>query len=172
MTFDRKLDGPSPARDATAIRSAREADIPALRALAAASHTASRFFADGSFDRARCAELYAVWIEKSCRGWADRVLVAEHEGRIAGYLSCHVRDGSRGEIGIVAVAPEAQGRGLGAQLVDASVEWFAERELARVTVVTQGRNTGAQRLYQSRGFRTSSVHLWHHLWFDPETVRS
>jgi len=172
MTFERRLDGPTPAHGADAIRTARESDIAALRKLAAASHTASRFFADGGFERARCEELYATWIEKSCRGWADRVLVAELDGRLAGYVSCHVREGSRGEIGLVAVAPEAQGRGLGAQLVDSAVEWLAERELSRVTVVTQGSNAGAQRLYQSRGFRTSIVQLWHHLWFDSENVRS
>jgi hypothetical protein len=35
-----------------------------------------------------------------------------------------------------------------------------------VTVVTQGRNLPAQRLYQSRGFRTQRLQVWHHLWLD------
>ena len=33
------------------------------------------------------------------------------------------------------------------------------------SVVTQGRNVAAQRLYQSAGFRTAAVQLWHHCWF-------
>ena len=36
----------------------------------------------------------------------------------------------------------------------------------RITVVTQGRNARAQRLYQRAGFVTESVRLWFHRWFD------
>jgi len=147
------------------IRTSRESDIPTLRTIAAKSHVDSRFYADGRFDRARCDELYATWIEKSCRGWADVVFVAEHDGSPVGYLSCHAREDKRGEIGLVGIDERAQGRGLGGALVHAALRWFAERELERASVVTQGRNVPAQRLYQSAGFRTSAVQLWHHRWF-------
>lgn len=171
MTFDRSMGDALPSVSGLA-RVSRESDIPALRELAAVSHTNSRFWADEHFPRALCAELYATWIEKSCRGWADRVFVAETAGKPAGYLSCHMREGGRGEIGIVAVAPFAQGRGLGGALLDAGLAWFADQRCERVTVVTQGRNADAQRLYQSRGFLTASVQVWHHLWFTPDEIRS
>jgi dTDP-4-amino-4,6-dideoxy-D-galactose acyltransferase len=167
MTFDRAMSG-SIAPPARPARASREDDIPALRELAAISHTNSRFWSDERFPRARCAELYATWIEKSCRGWADRVFVAEAENKPAGYISCHLRDERRGEIGIVAVAPFAQGRGLGGALLDTGLAWFAAQRCDQVTVVTQGRNAAAQRLYQSRGFLTASVRVWHHLWFTPD----
>jgi dTDP-4-amino-4,6-dideoxy-D-galactose acyltransferase len=171
MTFDRSMnDALSSA--ASSARVSREDDIPALRELAAVSHQNSRFWADEHFSRSRCAELYATWIEKSCRGWADRVFVVETGGQPAGYLSCHLRENGQGEIGIVAVAPFAQGRGLGGEMLDAGLAWFADRGSRRVTVVTQGRNAGAQRLYQSRGFLTASVQVWHHLWFTPDETRS
>ncbi len=165
MTFDRKLDADAGARP-TSVRRSTPADIPALRAIAGQSHANSRFYADAHFPRARCDELYATWVEKSCRGWADQVFVAEHEGRPAGYLSCHVRDGERGEIGIVGVAADAQGHGLGRDLVASALRWLGEQGVPRVTVVTQGRNLVAQRLYESMGFRTAAVQCWHHLWFD------
>jgi len=38
-----------------------------------------------------------------------------------------------------------------------------------VTVVTQGLNVPAQRLYQKSGFLVSSVYLWYHLWIRPKT---
>jgi dTDP-4-amino-4,6-dideoxy-D-galactose acyltransferase len=154
------------------IRPRRESDVGALRAIAAASHVNSRFYADGHFPRARCNELYATWVEKSCRGWAEEVFVADVGGQPSGYLSCHVRAGGRGEIGIVGVATEAQGRGLGRELVATALWWFAERGIERVTVVTQGRNIVAQRLYQSMGFRSAQVQLWHHLWFDVDGARA
>jgi dTDP-4-amino-4,6-dideoxy-D-galactose acyltransferase len=171
LTFDckptDKLHAPSPK-----VRPHRESDVGPLRAIASASHVNSRFYADGHFPLARCNELYATWVEKSCRGWADQVFVAEVDGQPAGYLSCHVRSGGRGEIGIVGVAPHAQGHGLGRDLVATALSWFAEREIGRVTVVTQGRNIVAQRLYQTMGFRTAQVQLWHHLWFDVDGPRS
>jgi dTDP-4-amino-4,6-dideoxy-D-galactose acyltransferase len=145
-------------------------DLADLRRIAAASHHDSRFYADPHFDRERCDELYATWIEKSCRGEsADAVLVAEHEGKPAGYISC-VRSGGvgdSGEIGLIAVAAEAQGRGLGKALIRASLRWFADRGLSRVRVVTQGRNVRAQRLYQAHGLFTRSIGLWFHRWETP-----
>jgi dTDP-4-amino-4,6-dideoxy-D-galactose acyltransferase len=157
--------GSLPADPRTSIRAARESDIPALRAIAMVSHTDSRFYADGHFQRARCDGLYATWIENSCRGWADLVFVAEHEGSPVGYLSSHVREGVRGEVGLLGVHADARGRGLARNLVEATVDWFAERQLATATVVTQGCNAAAQRLYQSCGFSTASMQLWHHRWF-------
>jgi ribosomal protein S18 acetylase RimI-like enzyme len=69
-----------------------------------------------------------------------------------------------GRIGIFAVAAEAQGKGLGHRLVDAALTWLARQGAARVTVVTQGRNSQAQRVYQRAGFRTHLVELWYHCW--------
>ena len=161
----------------------RPEDLSELRRIAAVSHHDSRFYADPHFDRARCDELYATWIEKSCRGEAaDTVLVAEHNGRPAGYISCILvppspgrgegmgegRQGGEGhgEIGLIAVAAEAWGRGLGKALVRASLDWFVDQGLPRARVVTQGRNVRAQRLYQAHGLFTRSIGLWFHRWAD------
>ena len=150
------------------VRAAREADVPALRSLAALSHTASRFFADRRFPRDRAAALYSTWIEKSVRGWSDLVLTVDDDGIPAGYLSCHLRAEESGEIGLVAVSQQAQGKGFGGELLDAGMSWFAAHGVERVSVVTQGANLAALRLYQSRGFLTSCVQLWHHFWIENE----
>lgn len=155
----------APGHEAVTLRVASATDIPVLRALAARSHTNSRFWADQRFSRERCGELYATWIEKSVRGWADHVFVPEIGGKPVGYLSCHSRAAQRGEIGLVAIDAAAQGRGLGGEMLDAGLDWFAAHGLTRAVVVTQGANAGALQLYQSRGFRTESSQLWHHLWF-------
>ncbi len=158
-----------PARERTTdlVRPARASDVPALRALAATSHTTSRFYNDGRFDARLCDELYATWIENSVSaGFADVVLVAEEQAQLAGYLTCKRRDDGAGEIGLVAVAPFAQGHGIGRALVERGLAWFRERRCARASVVTQGNNVRAQRLYQSAGFRTADVRLWHHRWLD------
>jgi dTDP-4-amino-4,6-dideoxy-D-galactose acyltransferase len=159
------------------IRPARPEDVPELRRIAAASHHDSRFYADPRFDRGRCGELYATWIEKSCRAAngdskdgkdkLEEVLLAETVGKAAGYISCLISprdDGPLAEIGLLAVGAEAQGRGLGSALVGTALRWFVERRASRVRVVTQGRNTRAQRLYQAHGLLTHSIGLWFHRW--------
>jgi ribosomal protein S18 acetylase RimI-like enzyme len=148
------------------VRLAREEDVPELRALAAASHTNTRFWSDERFARERCAELYALWIEKSVRGGADVVFVGEHEGRLAGYFTCLLKPERMGEVGLVAVAPAARGRGLARVLTARALEWFRERGCVRATVVTQGSNVPGRRLYENMGFRSLSLELWHHGWID------
>jgi ribosomal protein S18 acetylase RimI-like enzyme len=136
-----------------------------LREIAGVSHTDSRFYHDSGFPRQRCDELYRTWIEKSCNGYADIVLVAEVEDTAVGYISCHLLDGGGGQIGLVGVDAQMQGHGLGRALICSALTWFAGQGATRVTVVTQGRNLAAQRLYARSGFVPKSVQLWYHRWF-------
>lgn len=147
------------------IRLSREEDISILKALANVNHHDSRFYYDPHFPDALCDALYETWIEKSCHGYADAVFVAELHGQPAGYISCHLREAAHGQIGLVGVSAAAQGQGIGPRLVEAALRWFGERGIKRVTVVTQGRNAKAQRLYQRGGFVTQSMQLWYHRWF-------
>lgn len=164
VLFERATPGPAPADPA--IRPWEARDLPALRAIARVSYHDSRFYFDEQFPDALCDALYETWIEKSCHGYAEQVLVAEQDGAAAGYITCHLRDGV-GEIGLVGVAAVAQGHGLGRGLVLAALDWFARQGVARVTVVTQGRNIVAQRLYQRGGFAVRSVEIWYHRWALP-----
>lgn len=163
ITLDHALRAlpPAPAR----IRPAQPADVPALRAIAAVSHRDSRFYADPGFPGPSCDALYRKWIERSCEGYADAVLVGQQDGRPAGYITCHLQPDRCGSIGLTAVAEWARGHGLGRRLVAAALHFCAVHGSQAVTVVTQGRNSGAQRMYQGCGFRTRSLQLWYHRWF-------
>lgn len=164
MTFERTLAGQEPESSLPDIRLWRPDDLPALRAIASSSHTDTRFYADPRFARERCDALYAAWIERSCAGFAQTVLVAQGgDGRPLGYVTGHLR-GDVASLGLIAVVPEAQGRGLGPRLVNAFLAWAAGQHATRATVVTQGRNVRAQRLYQRCGFVTSTVQVWYHFW--------
>ncbi|MBK8027344.1 MAG: GNAT family N-acetyltransferase [Chloroflexi bacterium] len=182
VTFERKPPAVA-AADATALpeglRPWREDDLPALRTMASRSYTDSRFYFDGHFPTQLCDAFYATWIERSCQGYADAVLVAEADDQAqrqpAAFITCHLhpaKDATEGQIGLVGVAENARGRGLGGQVVAAALNWFAGQGCARVTVVTQGRNLAAQRLYQRNGFLTESIKLWYHGWFDAEGMPS
>lgn len=151
------------------IRNAQEDDIQALRSLARSGHRDSRFYYDGNFPVRLCDELYEIWIEKSCHGWADRVLVASQRGEVNAYLTCHLPNTGLGQIGLVAVGEKAQGQGIGRNLVVNAISWFAEKGVDNINVVTQGRNVRAQRLYEKCGFTISSAELWFHRWWATET---
>ena len=145
-------------------------DVPSLREIARRSHHGTRFYADERFDAARCDELYAEWIVRSCRGDADAVFVAELDHGVAGYLSCHAPESKVGQIGLAAVTEAARGRGLGSQMLGHAMRWFAKHGVGVVSVVTQGGNKGALRFYQRHhGFTVQSLDLWYHRWLGPST---
>jgi dTDP-4-amino-4,6-dideoxy-D-galactose acyltransferase len=152
-----------------ATRPSKADDLPILRQIASVSHDSTRFFFDPNFPRAKCALLYQRWIEKSCAGYANQVLVGEIGGMPAGYITCHLPSDSEqtGRIGLLAVAPTGRGHGLGKRLVRHALDWFAGQSVEAVSVVTQGRNVPAQALYQQCGFVTRSVFLWYHKWYVP-----
>ena len=108
------------------LRAFRESDLSSLRAIAAVSHRDSRFYNDPGFPNQQCDELYQTWIERSCHGYADTVLVAEHCLEPAGYVSCHLDSECIGTIGLLAVAHFARGLGLGGQLVAGALSFFEE----------------------------------------------
>jgi dTDP-4-amino-4,6-dideoxy-D-galactose acyltransferase len=176
VTLERRLGGSGPESGAgeagrVPVRPAATADLPRLRRIAAASHRDSRFYHDRHFDRRRCDALYAGWIETSCADPAGVVLVAaaaDPAGPPAGYVTGTIGEDGEGRIGLFAVAADARGRGVGGALIAAVLDWFAARGADPVSVVTQGRNVRAQRLYQRFGMRTRSVELWFHRWWPPE----
>ena len=67
-------------------------------------------------------------------------------------MRCTVRDLDRKELC-------GRDRGIGWALVAESLRWFAVHGARQVSVVTQGRNVQAQRLYQHCGFLTRSMQL-------------
>jgi dTDP-4-amino-4,6-dideoxy-D-galactose acyltransferase len=162
-TLERPAGPPLPADRGLQVRRHTEADLPVLEEIAATAHLNTRFARDGRFPRDRVAELYRTWIRKECAGAADEVLVVEAEGKPVGYLSCHAAAGV-GKIGLSAVRTEDRGRGAGSALVRAALEWFTARGMERVSVVTQGHDVAAMRLYERSGFLTTTVELWFHLW--------
>jgi dTDP-4-amino-4,6-dideoxy-D-galactose acyltransferase len=171
VTYERPLVGEKGWREKAAeVRLSVPEDVPILSSIARIGHRDSRFYFDPGFSESACDALYGTWIEKSCRGYADAVLVAEFEGRPAGYISLHLKDGNKGQIGLVGVSADARGHGLGKKLINESLRWFVERGVANVTVVTQGRNLAAQRIYQKSGFLLTSVEVWYHRWFKKEAA--
>jgi [ribosomal protein S18]-alanine N-acetyltransferase len=79
------------------------------------------------------------------------LLVAEAEGAVMGYAVCW-SVGDQAELGNLAVAEEARGRGVGRALLEAGMAAMRARGAAEVFLEVRASNLGAQRLYRSHGF--------------------
>lgn len=167
LTLTHGFPGAGQALEIPGIRRAHAEDLPALECIARASHHDTRFYADPRFPRDRCDALYAIWIAKSCNeGLADVVFVAETAaGEVGGYITCSMIQPDRGQIGLLAVAPETRGTGAGRRLIHQALAWAQSRGATSVITVTQGRNVSAVRAYERCGFVAERMQLWYHRWF-------
>lgn len=165
LTLDRALNAEPPPASAIAVRLAGPPDRGVLESLARVSHRNTRFYEDGRFDRTRCDELYATWIAKALDDPEAFVLVPDIDGRLGGYLSIHQPANAEARVGLIALAPDLQGRGVGEALMAEAFARLAARGPRRIAVVTQGRNARAVRFYEKCGFRTRTCQFWYHRWF-------
>ncbi len=147
------------------VRQASERDLASLEPIARTRFSISRFYADPNFPRDRVGELYVAWLR---RGLADDDRFVCATSDLDGFVVCQLEGRARvGTIELIAVSPESEGSGLGAQLLFSAEEAFAAARMTQARVVTQGANLPAQRLYQRQGFRTRGVALWLHRWSLP-----
>lgn len=74
-------------------------------------------------------------------------------------------DGAVGEVYVVAVAPEQQGRGLGRAAVLAGLHHLAQRGARRVELYVDGHDARARHLYERLGFTRASTDVaWGRRW--------
>ncbi len=148
------------------VRPAVPADIPVLRYIAGTSFRVDRFHSDPAISQETADEVQRVWIENSCRGMADAVLIAEADGKATGFTTLKVdRVAERtfgikiGIIELVATSPNYRRRGQGRSLCLAALHWFRQAGCDWAEVGTQMGNIQAARLYQSVGFFSTATSL-------------
>ena len=93
-------------------------------------------------------------------------MVAEVDGVVAGYVYAGIEPLSwkelRDEAGFVhdlLVEEAFRHSGAGQQLLDAAIAWLKQRGMPRVVLWSAAGNTGAQRLFDRRGFRSTMVEM-------------
>lgn len=169
LILETRLSQPRPVNPPANIklRLSTPADTEPLLSISSDAYTQSRFYADPCFIREKCSQLYETWLRNSIEtDYADAVVIAEIAHTPVAYVTCHLnKPDGEGNIGLVGVAESARGQQIGSLMMDYALNWFADHNMQAVNVVTQGRNIGAQRLYQRSCFVTRSVQLWYHKWF-------
>lgn len=150
---------------------------PELVALAVTAGGHSRFARDPRIPAERFRALYETWIRRSTHHeMAERVYVmANPRDDLLGFITVGMREaeGSRifdsrdvGLIGLVAVAEQARGRGIGHCLLQAACNWVEQAGGGAVEVATQGDNGPAMALYRRAGFQPVAMSHVYHFWLD------
>lgn len=99
---------------------------------------------------------------REAQDWFDPAgfLLHERNGRLAGFCWTkvhHDHDPPLGEIYVVAVDPDFQGKGLGRHLVAAGLDWLWRTGIGTAMLYVDRDNAPAVRLYEAMGFTLDHV---------------
>lgn len=102
------------------------------------------------------ADLDAVGLEeRMAEPWFDPaglLLAVDTDGQLLGFHWTKQHDASTGEVYVVGIAPDAQGRGLGRVLTIAGLNHLASRGVEEVLLYVESDNVVARQLYTGIGF--------------------
>jgi dTDP-4-amino-4,6-dideoxy-D-galactose acyltransferase len=108
--------------------------------------------------------MYKKWIENSVnKTIANKVLVVKRGQNLAGMITLGEKNG-RGDIGLLAVAPEYRGQNIGTALVRAAQKDFIDAGFQFSQVVTQMANEPARLLYEKCGYSIEKIEHFYHFW--------
>lgn len=142
--------------DLSEIRIAEKKDLPRLQEIAANSFSKTRFYNDPLIKKSQADKIYSEWIKNSILGkMADVVLVWEEKGNILGFVTLR----KNGNLTLIAVAKEAQGKGIGKSLVKAALSQFKKWGLSKSSIETQITNISALRIYEACGYKIKDSYL-------------
>lgn len=162
LALSRELDAPLPPQVSVATNDTLS--LRQLRLLAWQSAAFSRFRVDPAMPTGAWRRLYSTWIRKSLtRDLADQVLVERVDGAIVGMLTLKFRP-RQAEIGLFAVNPDWRGRGIGRRLLAAARHHSLANGCDGLSVVTQGTNLPACRIYEADGYILRTAHDIFHFW--------
>ncbi|MEO5981573.1 MAG: ribosomal protein S18-alanine N-acetyltransferase [Pedococcus sp.] len=125
------------------MRDLRWTDLPEVAALEA------ELFPDDAWSQE------GWWAELAARPRRSYV-VEDHDGQVLGYAGLDL-GGEVADVMTMAVAPAAQGRGLGRRLLDELVARAQADHAAYLVLEVREDNGPARRLYQTRGFELLTV---------------
>lgn len=152
---------PRKAAPAGGVRPFRPGDEPGVLAVTRGilKYARFRFQDDPRLPRRAADGAVLAWARNCCRGLrGDAVLVRTCAGRVAGFVACQAfPSAGTGNIDLLAVGRDFQGRDFGRDLVKAAMAWFAAKGLGRATVATSSSNPQAVNFYLTSGFRLDKV---------------
>lgn len=146
--------------DTARVRPALPGDEPAVRAVAAGAFLYDRFHRDPEIGHAAASRLKAEWAGNYFRGArGDRMIVAEEEAGLCGFLLLLRSPDGGSVIDLIAVAEHSRGRGAARAMIAMAAN---AADTGALRVGTQLANQPSLGLYETLGFRmTSATYVLH-----------
>jgi dTDP-4-amino-4,6-dideoxy-D-galactose acyltransferase len=132
--------------------------------LALESGKFSRFNLDKNFKRREFKKLYYKWVDNSFnKEFADAVLVYKFENEIIGFVTYKILD-DFATIGLIAISPLYQGKGVGRKLINAVEMELVNRQIGELRIPTQFQNEIACEFYIKLGYKIIKKKIINHYW--------
>lgn len=124
----------------------------------------SRFNLDLNFEKSEFQKLYKKWVDNSyTKEFADGVLIYKEQNTILGFVTYKVWDGYAA-IGLIAVCPKHQGKGIGKKLIQSVENELANIGVDELRIPTQLQNEMACLFYTKLGYKIIENKILKHYW--------
>lgn len=124
----------------------------------------SRFKLDANFHQREFEKLYKIWVDNSfSKKIADAILVYKENNDILGFISYAVFE-KLATIGLIAVSPEHQGKGIGRKLLEAVESKLADLGIVELRIPSQLQNETACKFYSKMGYTIIEEKIVKHYW--------
>lgn len=138
--------------------------IEQLYQLALTSAHKSRFKCDSNFGKHVYMDLYKTWMDNTINlKIADGFFLSKHDSEISGILTFKIIHDCV-KIGLIAVSPKVQGKGVGRILMNNLNAHVLDLGLKKIIVETQQENIIACQFYQKCGFKLFDSTIVQHYW--------
>jgi len=144
------------------IRPAAERDLPEIEAIAQSAFSTGRYALDWRLDPTLGQRRYSAWARSACAHPSQRLLQAEADGHIVGFFVTEALPDKRCYWHLTAVAPGAQGRGVGRRLWRSMLMLHKAQGIEVVETCVSGHNIRVLGLYATLGFHLAGAEMTLH----------
>jgi len=124
----------------------------------------SRFNLDVNFTNSEFKQLYKKWVDNSySREFADDILVYENLNESIGFVTFKIFE-NYATIGLIAVSPLYQGKGIGRKLLEAVESKLVVLGVDELKIPTQLQNKIACEFYNKMGYKIIEEKKLKHYW--------
>lgn len=139
-------------------------NIEEIYLLAYESGKYSRFLLDNNFSETKFKELYRKWVDNSINYiFADAVLVYHENDQTMAFVSYKIKN-DEATIGLIAVNPNHQGKGIGGKLLKFVEKKLAQNNIKTLFIPTQKTNQVACSFYKKQGYTVHESTIIKHYW--------
>jgi ribosomal protein S18 acetylase RimI-like enzyme len=164
LDFIKKLEKSQPQIETIFSENKTNCHLNEIYELAYESGKHSRFRLDKKFQNHKFEALYQKWIDNSIeKRFADDLLIYQENNQTMGFVTYKVLENSA-TIGLIAIKPEFQGKGIGGKLLNYVENCLLEQNVKNLIIPTQKTNEAACKFYIKQNYKVHQTTFIKHYW--------